>query len=80
MVHPSQRIAAKRRVAGKLASKKEIAATNLFYGLDDLGDPEDEVIIEENRAIVRRTFFYETGLCKKHDKFFCKSCLDMLNG
>lgn len=81
MVHPFQRIAAKLRAAGKLASKKEIAATRRFYELDDFGDAlEDEVIIKENRERVRQIFFHPSGACKNHQKFSCKECLDMLNG
>ena len=81
MTHPYRRIAAKLRAKGKLASKKEIAATKRFYELDDFGDAlEDENIIKENRERVKQTFFHPNGNCKKHNRYPCLGCMAMLDG
>ncbi len=81
MTHPYRRIAAKLRAQGKLASKKEIAATKKFYELDDFGDAlDDEAIVKANRELVRRKFFHENGHCKRHNNIDCIYCRDMLRG
>ncbi len=78
MPHPFQRLAAKRRAEGKLASKKEIKAQSDFYR-DVFSDEQDDKAIEEiNREKVRRTFFHENGHCKAHNNKPCLYCKGML--
>ncbi len=80
MTHPYRKIAAKLRVKGKLATRKEIKVLNEFYrdAFSDVGD--DEIIEKENRKLVKRKFFHSDGHCKAHNNLLCLYCLDKLRG